>query len=353
MDASESSAESRGRQRVTLKDVAQLARVDASAVSRVINNDPNFVITAETRARILSAVRELGYHANHMARSLRMARSGMLGLVIPDLSNPMYLPIMQGAQHRAEELGYGLVLGSQLGGATHETFARLLGEGRVDGLLVASGVLDDEAIRAIAQSGQGPVVTVNRRVTGVASSVVLDDEGGSRLAVEYLAARGHRVIAGVFGPPGLDTTQRRLRGFTSAISAVGCVSVIVTAPSWGARDGHDEVLRLLATRPEVTALFAATFMIGVGALRAADESKVRVPRQLSVISMHDADLANYLNPPLTTVAMPARELGVAAVDVLVRQLHGGPSAEVVVAGVGTVIERRSVGKLRVTANSIA
>ena len=133
-----------GRQRkVTLKDVAAIAGVDVSVVSRVINSDPALSISQATRQRVESAVRSTGYTANIVARNLRLSRSLTLGLVLPDVANSVYSPIVRGVTLATESKGYAVILGSDFGShPTVDSFARLLTQGRVDGLLVASGTLD-------------------------------------------------------------------------------------------------------------------------------------------------------------------------------------------------------------------
>jgi LacI family transcriptional regulator len=328
--------------RPTLRDVAALAGVDPSSVSRVINSDPQLSITDETRNRILAAVEKLGYRSNMLARGLRMARTFTIGLVLPSIRNPMYVSIVQGVQARAEELGYGIVLGSAIGGQTSKTFAELLQHGRVDGLLIASGMPNDDLIRDTAKSALGPVVLVNRRVRGVASSVVVDDEAGSLLATEHLLEMGHRALVGIFGPPEVDTSRRRRKGFTSAAEAAGCPAVTISTPNWSEADGYAGALEALDEHPETTAIYASTLLMGIGVLHAAQDRGLVVPRDLSVISLHDSEVAQYLNPSLTTVAMPTEELGATAVDVLVGRIEGRRPRHVKVAGTGELIRRESV-----------
>ena len=166
----------------TLRDVAALADVDPSVVSRVLNDNPRLSITPETRARVVAAIKELDYRPNVMARGLRLSRTWTIGLVLPDLTNPVYGQMVKGAQIRAQGAGYAVVVGSPLNAHSIEpSFARLLEEGRFDGLLVASAMLDGDDIRELA-SGAPPVVIVNRRVDGVEASVILDDAAGSSLA---------------------------------------------------------------------------------------------------------------------------------------------------------------------------
>lgn len=332
-----------GSRRVTLRDVAAVVGVDPSAVSRAVNNDPRLSVSDATRKRILQAVKELGYRPNLGARGLRTSKTWTIGLILPDLSNPMYESIVRGVAVTAEERGYGVVLGSQIEGKSAMTFAGLLQEGRVDGLLIASGTLHNDFIREIAEHGPGPVISVNRRVKGVGSSVIVNDERASRRAVEYLYGLGHQVIGGIFGPREIDTSVRRRKGFSWAITHAKLRSVVIDRPGWSAQDGYIGTLKILREHPGVTAIYASTLLMGIGALRAAADEHRSVPGSLSVICLHDSYLAEFLVPSLSTVRLPTEELGIAAVDLLIERSAGGPDRAIIIEGDGEIIERGSTG----------
>jgi LacI family transcriptional regulator len=314
-------------------------------VSRVINNNAQAKASAETRQRILRAVETLAYRPNVAARGLRMSRTFTLGMLVPDLTNPMYAAIAKGAQERAETSGFGLVLGSHTEGESEATFAPLLRQGRVDGLLVASGLLRDSFIRRIAVSGGGPVVLVNRRVRGVGASVVLDDAAGAATAVQHLVDLGHSRIAGIFGPDYIDTAQRRRKGFQKACAEAGVEGTVAAAPAFGAAGGYTCAMELLEDPDGApSAIFASAFVMGIGVLRAARELKVATPRRLAVVALHDSELADYLAPPLTTVALPAEDMGATAVDQVVGMLNGSPGRNVVVRGTPRLVVRGSTAR---------
>jgi LacI family transcriptional regulator len=255
----------------------------------------------------------------------------------------MYEPLVRGVERASDKHGYGIVIGSQIEGRSATTFAGLLQEGRVDGLLIASSTLHDDFIRAIVEHGPGPVVPVNRRVEGVLSSVVVDDEAASRKAVQYLRALGHKVIGGIFGPPEIDTSVRRKSGFSAGVAAAGLLPVTVDRPGWSAEDGYEGARRILIEHPAVTAIYASTFLMGIGALRAAAEGGRPVPSSLSVICLHDSPMAGFLVPPLSTVRLPTEELGAAAVEHLIERTAGGPERAIMIEGDGEIVERASTG----------
>jgi LacI family transcriptional regulator len=311
------------RRQPTLRDVAALAEVDPSVVSRVLSNDPRLTIAPETRQRVLDAIKRLEYRPNMQARGLRLKRTWTIGFVVPDLGNPVYVQIVQGAQIRADESGYALAIGSPIDGQSIDlTFARLLEERRFDGLLVASGLVDDSKIVALT-SGGAPVVVVNRQVSGIESSVILDDAAGAEIATNHLLDLGHTRIAHIGGPKDVDTSIRRSQGFRAAAEARGITDYsIVDATGYPVQAGYEAAMQLLNSPGKITGIFAANVMLALGAIRAARVQGCRVPDDLSVVALHDFPLAEFIEPPLTTVAMPLRELGARSVDMLVARIDG-------------------------------
>jgi LacI family transcriptional regulator len=262
----------------------------------------------------------------------------------------MYESIVRGVETAAEKHGYNVMVASQIEGRSADAIARLLQEGRVDGLLVASGLLDDAFIRQIA-TGPGPVITVNRRVQGVLSSVVVDDERASATAVEFLGRLGHRRLGGIFGPARIDTSIRRRKGFVMAAKQARLEVTCADCESWSAGDGYRGTLEILKRSPGVTAIYASTFLMGVGALRAAVEEGRTVPGDISVLSLHDNHMADYLSPPLTTIRLPTEQMGAAAVEMLIERRDGKPPEALVIEGEGELIVRKSTSPARLRRNN--
>jgi LacI family transcriptional regulator len=318
------------RKRVTIRDVAALAEVDVSLVSRVLNNHPKASAGAATRARILEAASTLGYQPNVVARGLRMARTWTLGLMLPNLTNPMYAEIIRAAEQRARERGFGLVFGTHVDGEEEATFARLLQEGRVDGLLTASGVHGDGFLRRIANGGFGPVVMLNRRVRGVHPTVTVDDAAGAALAVQHLAELGHKTVTGIFGPEAIETSRRRRAGFVAAGERAGIDVIPIDEPGVDAAVGSAAAEQIFHDHPRTTAIFASTFGIGMGVLRAARRLGVDIPGEMSLVALHDSELADFLSPTLTTIALPVDEMAQQAVDLLIELINGASPGSAVV-----------------------
>ncbi|MBX3030476.1 MAG: LacI family DNA-binding transcriptional regulator [Chloroflexi bacterium] len=318
--------------------------VDPSVVSRVLNADPTLKITDATRERVLAVVQQLGYRPNALARGLRMATTSALGLVLPEVSNPVYGPIVVGAERRAAEAGYVLILGSGSDAATTEaSFARLLHEGRVDALLVASATVEDELLRTLSR-GAAPVIAVNRRIAGAVGSIVVDDAAGAHLATRHLIELGHRRIVHVSGPPAMDTTARRQAGYEAAMTEAGLSPRIVAGRGWDATSGHAVAAQALRERA-TTALFVANIMAAIGVIRAARERGRRVPEDLSVVALHDSPVAEFFEPPLTTVQLPLEALGRASVELVLERLGGGAPRDVLLADPPRLLVRGSTRPL--------
>jgi LacI family transcriptional regulator len=336
------------RSPVRLRDVAQRAGVDVSVVSRVVNGDPTLRIAETTRLRVEEALRELSYRPNYQARGLRLARTWTIGFVLPDLMNPFYAPIVEGVGQRASEDGYVVVIVRELDRAVHDgrelTFERLLHQERVDGLLIASGRVDDGVLRALAAKDR-PLVIVNRRVPGVTGYVIVDDEAGAYVATQHLLEFGHRRLGHVAGPPGIDNTERRVAGFHRAVRESGAEGIVVHGAGWDPDSGYQAARRLLDDTG-VTAIFATNIVVAAGVTGFAQERGVAVPRDLSVVALHDFPLAQYLRPALSTVVLPLEELGRAAVDEFVRRLAGEPAREIVVGADPRLLVRESTAPLR-------
>lgn len=330
--------------RATIRDVARIAKVDPSLVSRIVNNDPKASASPATRQRVLDAVQELGYRANSAARMLKTARTQMIGLLLPDLANPMYSAIINGVEQRCKELGYGILIGDHAEGNSEKTFTDLLERGQVDGLLIASGTLSDTFLKKEILNHYKSVVVVNRRVKGVSASVTVNDELGASLAVDHLAQFGAKSIAGIFGPPNIDTTQRRRKGFESAAIRNKLKQIVIERDSWGMEAGRKAGLELLTKKVRPDVVFVSTIMMGIGFIRAAHELGIRIPNEVRVAALHDSDIANYLTPSLTTIHLPTVEMGSQSVDLLLRIIGGGMPGHLIVDTPPVLVERDSTAK---------
>jgi LacI family transcriptional regulator len=210
-------------------------------------------------------------------------------------------------------------------------------------LIVASGLVNDRYVRRLADSETAPVVSVNRRVRGLRASVTVDDAAGAWTGVTHLATLGHTRVGGVFGPTSIDTARRRKAGYEAALKEHNLEGVSVSRESWDMRAGYEGGLQLLRRAARPTAIFAPSLTMGIGVLRAALEKRVRVPDELSVIALHDSELADYLAPPLTTVSMPTEEMGCRSAELAIELIDGGQSRHVLITTPPRVVLRSTTG----------
>ena len=326
---------SRGRLRgrATLRDVAKLAGVSISVVSRELNGDPVLRARDETRQRIQEAAKALGYTPSHAARSLRLARAFAIGLLVPDVTNPVYDLLIRGVEDAADGLGYQVLLGRTERLQPESDFLRrLVGEGRVDGFLVQRMDETDAHDFAHLIEGGAPVVLLNSRGSR-RGSAVLDDAAGARLATEHLLELGHRDIALVGGDVHSHTGRARERGYLEAIKAAGMRrrSAWILHSGYSTEAGERAIHELgLASGRRPTAVVVANVTAALGVLRGAREIGLAVPQQLSVVAIHDSWVADYAWPSLTTVRMPLYELGQEAVRLLHLRLMGERAMDVTV-----------------------
>ncbi|TDE33335.1 LacI family transcriptional regulator [Nonomuraea mesophila] len=326
------------RSRVTLADVAAMAKVDRAVVSRVINKDPTLNIRQETRERVLAAIDRLGYRPNVAARSLRTARAHMFGLFIPDFANPVYAEIIKGAESEAAAQGYVLVTGSASGAGLGEYMDRI-GQGRIDGLLLA-GAGDESGLVEHLDRAAIPWIMLNNRSRSVERYVILDDERAAALAVEHLVRLGHRRIAHLAGPAHADTAGRRSAGYSAAMREARLPEGPIVAADYTPAGGAAAMARLLAGPERPTAVFVANVASAIGAMEGARSAGFEIPREVSIVAVHDLELASYLFPALTTVRMPLAELGRRGVSLLAGLKPDDRVAEVL-AGPVELVQRRS------------
>ncbi|MEU3270558.1 LacI family DNA-binding transcriptional regulator [Saccharomonospora sp. NPDC006951] len=312
---------------VRLADVAAAARVSAPLASRVLNADPKVRATPETKARVLEAAEQLGYVPNIAAKTLRQRRTGLLGLVVHNLSSPIYLDLLQGARTEAAANNYFLVLGDVDELLTDPEAYRILVNGkRVDGLIVQGGHGEfDQHIAEIARALPTVIVNAPPKLTETVAPLVAPDEGAAtRMLTEHLLALGHTRIGLISGPSESPTNLLRTRGVRETLASAGltlCEEDTVHL-TWSAEAGRAG-LRELATRwagpDRPSALIGGNSLIGIGMLRAAAELGIEVPAELSIAAVHDTWISEHLVPSLTTVSLPLREMGETAVRLLLSE----------------------------------
>ena len=311
--------------RVTIRDVAERAGVSRQTVSRAINDKGE--ISAETRKQVLDVARELGYWPNTLARGLRTRHTQTIGLVVPDIANPFFAEVARGASEVAYGEGYSVVLSNTDEQPARELQAlRTLAAHQVDGLLLVSSRLDDDALAEAAERWR-PAVLVNRRcpqVPGV-GSVMVDDVAAAMKAVHYLAGKGRVPIAFLSGTEGSRSAALRRQGFERAAREAGLADAhsVLCAPTF--EGGLAAALRALSDAPRPAALLAYNDLVALGALEACRRLQVQVPEDLAVMGWDDLLFTAYVWPALTTMRQPKAELGARAMRMLL-DLVGDPEA---------------------------
>ncbi|GAA2625580.1 LacI family DNA-binding transcriptional regulator [Paractinoplanes durhamensis] len=298
---------------VTIKDVARVAGVSASTVTRALTMPE--LVHPETRERVKRVAADLGYHPNRAARGLITGRTGNIGLLVPDLANPFFPSVVKGVQARAHEADYAVFLADTDEDATAEIgLVRKLSK-QVDGLLLCSPRMSDDELRTIV--GDTPVVLVNRRLARV-PSVTPELLDGMRQAISHLTALGHRRVAYVAGPRSSWANRERVRSLRTVAAAAGAELVEtgnVTPQFEGGVAAADQVL---ATG--VTAVIAYNDLVALGLLNRFTARGVAVPGEVSVLGFDDIPLSAMVHPALTTVDLPKEQSGRAGVDLLLQLL---------------------------------
>jgi LacI family transcriptional regulator len=301
--------------RPTIYDVAQLAGVNPSTVSRALSTPGR--ISAKTEARIQEAARTLQFQINPMARALQTGRTNTLGLLIADITNPMFFDVARGAEREAAERGYTLVISESQESGSREVEAADRIIRSVDGIILVSTRLADDEI--VALSARTPLVVLNRGVEGV-DALVPDVATGIDQAVAHLAGLGHRAIAYVAGPP-RSWMSRAREGALRAATARRDIELVVIGPGEPTREGGAAALpRIIAS--EASAAMTYNDLMAIGLLGAAADAQRSVPGDLSVVGFDDIFGADFTSPTLTTIRTPLARMGELAVRRILDRLDG-------------------------------
>ncbi len=307
----------------TIKDVAARAGVSFTTVSHVLNKTRR--VRQSTRDRVLAAARDLNYVPSEVARSLKHRVTRTIGVMLPNAFTPYFAELARGIEDACFRTGWTSVVCSFDNISERErqaAYLDLLHQKRVDGIILASPPVETAWVEAL-RAATCPLLVMGHEVPGLAGDLVeMDNELGGALAAEHLLQLGHRSFGCITGPPGLDVSRDRLRGFRRTLEKAGLElpDASVEPADFTTPSAHEAALRLLSSGQRFTALFAQSDMMAVGALRAAAERGVSVPRQLSVIGFDDIELARYLFPALTSVGMALREVGEATAEVLFERI---------------------------------
>jgi LacI family transcriptional regulator len=311
------------QQMATIKEVARRAGVSVGTVSNVLSG--SIPVSERLKRRVLDVIRELDYHPNHVARSLKLRRTKMLGMVVTDITNPFFPQMVRGAEDAAWKHNYILITFN-----TDEQLERerqvlsALRTRRVDGIVLVSASSDGDLshIQNTIDSGI-PIVAVDRAVTRIPLDCLsVDSVTGAEQCVKHLIESGRNRIAILTGPLTLKVARDRLEGYTRALAAAGLPydGRLVRDGAFRLDTGHQVSLELLKeARPN--AVFTSNAMMALGVLRAMNELHLECPREVAVATFDDPPFADALRPGLTSVAHPSYELGFKGVELLIRRIQ--------------------------------
>jgi LacI family transcriptional regulator len=309
----------------TIKEIAERANVSIGTVSNVVSGKRH--VSAPLKDRILAAVRELDYHPNHIARSLKVKQTHMLGMVIPDITNPFFPEVMRGAEDASRERKYLLVTAN-----TDERIEReqnvvsVLRSHRVDGFLIAAargrGTMDH--LQNAAKMGT-PIVFLDRATPGIGlDSVTIDNVKGAQDCVRHLIRLGHQDIAVITGSLTLEIGRARLKGYEMALKEAGLKvrRSLILEGDFREEAGYRLAKEILLGQRRPSALFVCNGMMTLGVLQALDEIGMRCPQDIALATFDDLPFGRAFHPRLTCVAQPTYELGYKGATLLIDRIEG-------------------------------
>lgn len=314
---------------VTLRDVARLAGVHPATVSRALNEETRALVNEETARRVLKAADELGYQPNPIARGLKTNRSYTIGVLIPDLTNPLFPPILRGIEDHLETGGYTpLAVNTDNDPERELVDVQAMRARQVDGIIAATARRDHRLHDALLEAGIELVLVNRRQLELPVSSATADDRLGMRLAVEHLLGLGHTRIAHLAGPLDYSTGLDRYVSFHETMRAAGLEpdpGLVVVAEAFTESEGARLCRQLMDDGRRFTAVAAANDLLALGCYDVFAERGVRCPEDVSVIGFNDMPFAARFHPPLTTIHIPHYEIGKAAAQLMLERLQEGDS----------------------------
>jgi LacI family transcriptional regulator len=330
----------------TVREVARRAGVSAMTVSRVVNGSGR--VRPETRLAVERVISAVGYVPNGLARALTSRKTGIVGLMVPDVGNPFFAPVVRGVESIARRAGFRVIVCNSESNLAYEGeyIADMLRH-RVEGLLIAPVGDDSRAQLLRLERHRTPFVLIDRSVSGVESDLVQGDSvGGARRLVEHLISLGHRSIAIIAESLGVSTARDRRRGYREALSAAGIAfePQLLFETSVDIPGGYRAMQTLLGLEHRPTAVFATNNLTAVGAVKAIREHGLGVPDDIALVAFDDIEHVAILSPFLTVMPQAPETFGVIAAQLLVERINGrGSEQRRVVILPSHIIVRESCG----------
>jgi len=310
----------------TIKQVCLLAGVSTATVSRALKNPD--MVNEKTRERIFKAIAEAGYRPNVLASSIKTGRSNSLVVLVPNLSNPFFLKIIQGIEQAAQEMGYSVLLGDTQGDAKREhEYAGMVLSNRADGLIHLDHSFpfskNDEALALNV-----PMVSVCERIVSEKKYPVveLDNYSACRALANHLTSYGHRKFGVIAGQKESQIYRDRLAGIESVLKEEGIIleDGLIVGGEYSIEAGEIGARELLSHPNKPTAIFCFNDDIAIGAIHEVKKHGLRVPEDISIVGFDNIKVSAYIDPPLTTIDQPAYEMGRKAVEVVLQQIQNKP-----------------------------
>lgn len=341
---------------VTIRDVARVSGFSIKTVSNVINGHPQ--LRAETRKRVQDAIDELGYRPNLSARNLRAGRTGVIGLLIPDLTTAYFAELADAVMRAAATKGIAVLI-EPVGSGRENEVAALRGQHRhmVDGLLYSSLTLGSADVELLKAVDTPLVVLGDTSFNGQVDRVTMANTAGAKAATEHLLAAGRRRIVALGAHEGdiVASAELRLAGYKTALKEAGVPfepELVCYAESWHRRGGAATMSQLMASGLEFDAVFAFNDTLALGAMRVLQAAGARVPDDVAIVGFDDLDETRYSLPALTTVNPRRDQIAHAAVETLLRRIEGGNDLEALEIETEFALEiRESSGGTRETIRS--
>jgi LacI family repressor for deo operon, udp, cdd, tsx, nupC, and nupG len=332
----------------SIKDVARLAGVSTATVSRTLS-DPDKV-TEETRRKVQAAIRRSGYVANALARSFRTQRTQTILVLVPNIGNPFYSLIIQGLEEVAQRYGYRILVGNTQNQHERETeYLQGAMQRQVDGVISLGSTLPVIETRKGMPAVPLVMACEYLRNDTAVSSVSIDNIAAAMVATEHLLELGHREIAFINGPAQTPLSKGRLLGYRRALKARGVAydKARVVRGDFSLASGERAARELLASGVKFTAIFSASDAMAIGAFKELRRAGVEVPQQVSVVGFDDIELADYVEPPLTTIRQPRREIGRATMQLMIDKLmHNKEKTETIVLPHSLVVRSSAIALKR-------
>lgn len=307
---------------ITIKDVAEHADVSVTTVSRVLND---YVYVADDiRVRVLESIQALGYRPNRAARKLRKNSGDLIGVIIPDIQNPVFQTIVRGVEDAAFQNDLNVMLcNTDDSPEKQKAYLRVMIAEQAAGLIVAPTYSNDSLSLMPPRMAGIPIVILDREIAGFeADTIKVDNVSGAAAATRHLIALGHQRIALIAGTQTISSGRERLRGACDALAehGIGLDDVLVEYGDFRLESGYELTRKLMRSPEPPDVIFAMSYLMAMGAIRALHELGIRVPDDVALAGFDDVPWAQDLNPPLSTVAQPAYEIGQEAIKMILKRI---------------------------------